>query len=396
MSITIVLFMLFNFISYLIYFGISPAIVEICSYLKIGSHIFSLYNTLYCSTLAISSIFFGYILPIYGIRKISIVGISIYIFGLFIAINCDRNPIIFGIGRIISGIGEGFGIICTFTSIRNTYTKEKAIKYLSVFNILLLLSSVISPIIFGYSTKYFGWTSIFIFAILLSSALFILFILFIKNPLITKKENFSIIIFFQKYLSVFREKLFFLCNIILFCTYLYESDRYINGCHILISSLNLSTVRYGFLMTNIQTIVILSYIINIFLLKIFSRYSIILFSICLIIINSIFTIFFLENFNLTAINYQIMIIPESFCRGLLVINLIPIVLYSVPKNLTSQASAIMFVFENFATFGAVISGFFINGTLIPCFIFTTIVMSIALILYLSNTNLFTNSNNSRY
>lgn len=186
-------------------FSLSPAKVQLC---------LSLNFITYC----IGSLYAGALGDRYGLRKVILCGLAVFVAG---SIACcfaiDFTYIL--LGRILQGLGMAAPASLGYVVISEQYPPEKQASMLGTLNGFITAAMAFAPVIGSYVTLYGGWRGNF--AVLLVLALVSLSFCFFLLPHDSRKrENVSLSL--KTYLpllqsKIFRTYLFFICAYI--CAY---------------------------------------------------------------------------------------------------------------------------------------------------------------------------------
>lgn len=186
-------------------FDLSPVKVQLC---------LSLNFVTYC----IGSLYAGALGDHYGLRKVILYGLAIFVAG---SIACcfatDFTYIL--IGRILQGLGMAAPASLGYVVIAEQYSPEKQASMLGTLNGFITVAMAFAPVIGSYVTIYGGWRGNF--AVLLGLALVSLSLCFFLLPYDNRKRE-NIPLSLKTYLpllqsKVFRTYLFFICAYI--CSY---------------------------------------------------------------------------------------------------------------------------------------------------------------------------------
>lgn len=140
-------------------FGLSPAKVQLC---------LSLNFLTYC----IGSLYAGPLGDRYGLRRVILSGLLVFIAGsIFCSFATDFSSIL--IGRILQGLGMSAPASLGYLVIAEKYPVEKQAAMLGTLNGIVTIGMASAPVIGSYVTLYAGWRGNFI--VLLVFALIALF-----------------------------------------------------------------------------------------------------------------------------------------------------------------------------------------------------------------------------
>lgn len=129
---------------------------------------------IYLIAIAISQFFYGPLSDSFGRRPMALIGCGIAIVGSFIC--CIANSIeLLLIGRLIQGIGLGFGSVLARAILRDVISEKKQFaKYVSYQSMAWSCVPLVAPVIGGYIGHWLSWRGNFIALLILSIILFIL------------------------------------------------------------------------------------------------------------------------------------------------------------------------------------------------------------------------------
>ena len=183
-------------------FGLSPAKVQLC---------LSLNFVTYC----IGSLYAGALGDKYGLRKVILYGLAVFVLG---SIACcfavDFSYIL--AGRILQGLGMAAPASLGYVIIAERYSAEKQASMLGTLNGCITVAMAFGPVIGSYVAIYAGWRGNF--AVLLLLALIALgFCLFVLPRDDRKRENVSLSL--STYLVLFQSKTF-LKYLVIVCAYI--------------------------------------------------------------------------------------------------------------------------------------------------------------------------------
>lgn len=186
-------------------FCLSPAKVQLC---------LSLNFVTYC----IGSLYAGALGDRYGLRKVILYGLSVFVVGSIACFFATDFTYIL-VGRILQGLGMAAPASLGYVVIAEQYSPEKQASMLGTLNGFITVAMAFAPVIGSYVTIYGGWRGNF--AVLLALALISLSFCFFLLPHDNRKRE-NIPLSLKTYLpllqsKVFRTYLFFICAYV--CSY---------------------------------------------------------------------------------------------------------------------------------------------------------------------------------
>ncbi len=276
---------------------ISPALPQIQHIMHLNNNNISLIVSVFLISYVLGQLFYGVIAGKIGQIKALRWGMIIYFIGVAISLISAYNLQFFYLllGRFIASLGASSGLVCTIALINNLYTDKSKIKQLLSYTILsFTVAMYLGAYLGGVLTAYFGWQAT------LYGSLVHAILLFIFTFIISSIEKKSTLNNITSISSVIKNQLLALKNIKLISfsliaalsgniAYLYavESPLITHQQH----NFNLSAISYGRWNCLNAIGMILGAIITNQLLKIFSAKKILIYSIIIVFIFCIFSLF---------------------------------------------------------------------------------------------------------
>jgi MFS transporter, DHA1 family, multidrug resistance protein len=135
--------------------------------------------------LAICQLIYGVLCDFFGRKRITIIGLSIFILASFLcAFAVTLSDFLFA--RILQAIGAGVGSVVVRAMIADRFDRTAAVKVFSTTFPIIGLSSAIAPLIGGYLTLFFNWRASFYFMALYGWITLLLVVFYLKE---TKQES---------------------------------------------------------------------------------------------------------------------------------------------------------------------------------------------------------------
>ena len=210
-------------------FCLSPAKVQLC---------LSLNFITYC----IGSLYAGPLGDRYGLRRVILSGLVIFIIGsVACCFAADFSYIL--AGRILQGLGMAAPASLGYVIIAERYSPEKQASMLGTLNGCITVAMAFAPVIGSYVAIYAGWRGHF--AVLLLLALVALgFCLFVLPEDDRKRENVSLSL--SSYLILFQSKTF-LKYLVIVCAYICSYWTFIGmGSILYIEGFGVTLANFGF------------------------------------------------------------------------------------------------------------------------------------------------------
>lgn len=242
----------------------------------------------YFTGLASGQLFYGPLMDRFGRKKPLYVGLSIYILatiGCVFAKSVDSLIVL----RFIQAAGGCAASVGSFAMVRDLFTPKESTKVLSLLILILGVSPLLAPTIGGLLTVRFGWSSVFIALSLIS--IIILTVVTLYLPESHKGDNDYVLHpkqIVKTYLSILSEPQFY--------TYAVAGAVGFSGLFVYLAAspiifmefFGISEQVYGWIFALIAMGLIGASQLNVVLMKKYSNEQILLFSLSLLSITSLF------------------------------------------------------------------------------------------------------------
>ncbi len=149
-----------SFLSPFMAISINIALPTIANELAVNAILLSWISTAYLLTSAMLAVPFGRIADIYGMKKIFTYGIVILTIASFLAAISPSAELLI-ITRAVQGIGSAMIFVTGLAMITSAFPPQERGKAIGINITALYTGFVISPVLGGFLTQYFGWRSIF-------------------------------------------------------------------------------------------------------------------------------------------------------------------------------------------------------------------------------------------
>lgn len=140
-------------------FGISPAMAQ-----------FSL--SLVIFVMALGTLFYGSLSDRYGRRGVLIAGLILFGVGSAICVVADQVAVLLA-GRLVQAAGAGCGIVLARAMARDVYGADKLAQVIAYITAAYVLGPMFAPPLGGAMVDAWGWSSIFVFATIVSVAVLV-------------------------------------------------------------------------------------------------------------------------------------------------------------------------------------------------------------------------------
>ena len=210
-------------------FNLSPAKVQLC---------LSLNFITYC----IGSLYAGALGDKYGLRKIILFGLAIFLIGSIACCFASNFPFIL-VGRVLQGLGMAAPASLGFVVITEQYPPEKQASMLGTLSGCMTVAMAFAPVIGSYVAIYAGWRGNF--AVLLVLALISLSLCFFLIPK-DHRKNKNVSLTLKTYLPLLKSKSF-LKYLIIMCAYICSYLAFIGmGSILYIEGLGVPLANFGY------------------------------------------------------------------------------------------------------------------------------------------------------
>lgn len=155
-----------------------------------------------------SQLIYGPLSDVFGRRPILLIGLSIAIIGLVVAVCNSDNFSGLLAGRIMQGFGAGSVGVLARATMRDSYQNQSFVKAMTWVSIVAAFTPIIGPVIGGMVNHYLGWQSVFILLLAYISCIWLILIFFFKETLAATSRPQSVSTLALSYFSLFRERHF--------------------------------------------------------------------------------------------------------------------------------------------------------------------------------------------
>lgn len=149
-----------SFLSPFMAISINIALPTISSELAVNAILLSWISTAYLLASAMLAVPFGRIADIYGMKKIFTYGIVILTIASFLAAISPSVEFLI-ITRAVQGIGSAMIFVTGLAMVTSVFPPKERGKAIGINITALYIGFVLSPVLGGFLTQYFGWRSIF-------------------------------------------------------------------------------------------------------------------------------------------------------------------------------------------------------------------------------------------
>jgi DHA1 family bicyclomycin/chloramphenicol resistance-like MFS transporter len=126
--------------------------------------------TLYVLGLAFGQLIYGPISDALGRRPALLMGLAVYLSASLVAMLAPSLPWLVG-ARLLQAIGGAAGLVLGRAIVRDMAGPGTATKDLALLNLLTMVGPGLAPILGGLLAEHFGWRAIYVFLVLIGSAM---------------------------------------------------------------------------------------------------------------------------------------------------------------------------------------------------------------------------------
>ena len=210
-------------------FNLSPAKVQLC---------LSLNFVTYC----IGSLYAGALGDRYGLRRVILYGLAIFVAGSIACCFATNFTYILA-GRILQGLGMAAPASLGYVVIAEHYSPEKQASLLGTLNGFITIAMAFAPVIGSYVAIYAGWRGNFTVLLALATTAFI-FCFFLLPQDHRKSEHVSLSL--KTYLPLLQSKTF-LKYLLVICAYICSYWTFIGmGSILYVEGFGVSLENFGF------------------------------------------------------------------------------------------------------------------------------------------------------
>lgn len=259
------IFILLCFMSTVGRFGLDmylPSLPAIGQYFNISPAEAQITFTLFLVGFSISQVFYGAFSDYYGRRKVLLSGFVIFLLGVLMSI-IAKNFTFLLLARFITGLGAGATASLKRAIASDTFKGPQLLKINAVQNHTILIVILIAPVIGGYIQYLYGWRINFLVVLIYGLIIFLLLLVYLPdtrtNTLLPQGLNISNIT------KCYHEVLCyppFIANVT-YSTCSFTGMIFFEqvSSFLLIDSLKISTIDYGWLLTSLAVSYLLGGII---------------------------------------------------------------------------------------------------------------------------------------
>ncbi|RFU14359.1 Bcr/CflA family efflux MFS transporter [Rhodobacteraceae bacterium W635] len=150
-----------------------PALPFAASTLGVGSQESQLILTVYILGLAVGQPIYGPIADAFGRRPVVIAAMTLYALGTLASIMAASLPTLLS-GRLLQALGGAGGITLARAIVRDVSGPDGSQKDISLLNLIMLTAPAISPVIGAWIAADGSWRGIFVFLLVLATAVLLL------------------------------------------------------------------------------------------------------------------------------------------------------------------------------------------------------------------------------
>lgn len=146
---------------------IVPALTSMAADLDTDFATAQLTLSCYLFAAAIAQLVHGPLSDKYGRRPVVLIGVAVYVLASIVCIFASSIWIVI-FGRILQGVGAAAGYALGRAIVRDLYEREKAASMLGYITMGFSTVPMVTPLIGGLISDYFGWRLIFVFIAIVS------------------------------------------------------------------------------------------------------------------------------------------------------------------------------------------------------------------------------------
>ena len=144
--------------------------------------------TLMITALGLSQLYFGPLSDFHGRKSVILRGLAIFTIGSAITL-IPNSVICLLLGRMIQGIGLGFGLSLASVVASDLYDGKKCYQAMSIISAIYALMPVLAPVIGGYLQHYISWKASFWLLTILGAGLLTSIFYFFPETHIVEKTT---------------------------------------------------------------------------------------------------------------------------------------------------------------------------------------------------------------
>ena len=135
-----------------------------------------------------SQLVYGPISDAVGRRPVLLVGLSLALLGLSIAIFGSASFELLTLGRFVQGLGAGCCAVLARASLRDAYNQDDLPQALSWLTMVASFTPIVAPVFGGFINHHWGWLAVFI-TLISYTALILILMYFLFNETISAKRK---------------------------------------------------------------------------------------------------------------------------------------------------------------------------------------------------------------
>ena len=135
----------------------------------------------------------GFISDRLGRKPVALIGVTTFVIASYIAMGA-LSVESFLLARLLQGVGAGLAYVVTFAILRDILNDDRRAKVLSVVNGIICILPIMAPVMGHFILQQFEWPTLFATMLLLSLAIGLLVLLFLRETLgVVKSESVSLL-----------------------------------------------------------------------------------------------------------------------------------------------------------------------------------------------------------
>jgi DHA1 family 2-module integral membrane pump EmrD-like MFS transporter len=195
----------------------------------------------------VSQLIYGPLSDYYGRRVITLIGISIFLFGSFLCVIADSIELLL-IGRFIQGLGMGSAGPVVTAVPKDIFVGKELNQAFAYISTSIAMTPVVAPLLGSYLQMFFGWRANFIFLFAYGAIVGLLIYRGLpETNAHTKQSNLKISTISRSYLAALRDRLYMGYLLIIIFLYAGELAYIMQMPLILQQTFGLTPIQNGWL-----------------------------------------------------------------------------------------------------------------------------------------------------